>query len=94
MVISEKNVFLVSGRRISLGDDGIEAISSVVEQCVVVAPSELDVYPSLEKSMPNFRPIGFASLSEYEDAAARIRACLRGEEVAWNLVLANGMSVA
>ena len=88
MSINAKHVFLVSGQRLVTGEDGGEKLSPDVEQCVVVANDGHEAYKTLESVESKFRPLGFATLDDYESTATKLRAALKGEvNTGWKLIL-------
>ena len=87
MSVNAKHVFLVSGQRLVTGEEGGENLSPDIEQCVVVANDDQDAYKTLESLEPKFRPLGFATLDDYESTAAKLRAVLNGDvNTGWKLV--------
>lgn len=83
-------VFLVSGqilRRV----DGVRQLAPDIEQCVVVARNRDAAYGTLAVSEPAFRPLGHATLKDYELAARRIVAAVEG--AGGSVLLAPGMGL-
>lgn len=91
-VLAEQ-VYLVQGQLVSAASTRGGAPGPTIEQCVVVAVNDQDLYQCLATSKPDFRPLGFATLADYEDTAKKLRACLSREDRSWEIVLAPGMSV-
>lgn len=85
-------VFLVSGQ-ILRSVDGVKQLSPEIEQCVVVAPSSDAAYGALAVSEPAFRPVGHATLQDYELAARKIVAAVDGADLGGNVLLAPGMGL-
>jgi hypothetical protein len=89
--INAKHVFLVSGQRMTKGEDGGEKLAPEVEQCVVIAENGQQAYQKLEGVEPKFRPLGCATLDDYESTAAKLRAALAGDvPVGWKLIAHQG----
>ena len=61
---------------------------SNIEQCVVVANDGIEAYKTIESQEPTFRPLGFATLDDYESTATNLRAVLKGEGIkGWKLII-------
>ena len=90
MSAKPSEIFLISGQRLSR-NDGSPQLNDAVEQRVVVAPNDRIAYDVLSGIDPQFRPLGHATLAQYEEAAAQLRAVVRGESTAWPLIVAPGM---
>lgn len=91
MVAATKSqVFLVQGQMV-MKVNGVDKYSPVIESCVVVAQDHVAAYSHLETVMPTFKPVGHASLQEYEDAASKLRSALKGEDVGCKVFVAAGM---
>lgn len=73
MRVVREQVFLVQGQ--AVGGDGAPA--ATVERRVVVAADE-EVLQGFLADQADFRPVGWASLRDYEDAVAMIREALKG----------------
>lgn len=92
MAAKTSEVFLVSGqllRRV----DGELVLAPEVEQCVVVARDIDHAYSAIAISEPAFRPMGHATLQDYENSATKVRAALGGDDVGWSVLLAPGMAL-
>lgn len=87
----KSQVFLVQGQ-FSQIVEGIERLAPEIEQFVVVAHDDRAAYGLLESSAPGFRPVGHATLEDYEETAGKLRATLRGDDIGWKLLVAPGMS--
>ena len=86
MSVNSKNIFLVSGQRLLAGSS--EKLSPIIEQCVVVANDGIEAYQAIESEEPSFRPLGFATLDDYESTATKLRAVLKGEGIkGWKLII-------
>ena len=91
MSVNAKHVFLVSGQRLVNVEGGGEKLSPDVDQLVVVADNGVEAYKALESMEPRFRPLGFATLDDYESTAAKLRDVLSGKGITgWKLVLGQG----
>lgn len=88
MSIDPKRTFLVSGQVIAEKVGGRHGLSPVVGQRVVVAQDELAAYALLATAEPGFRPVGHASLHDYEVAAAKLRAVATRQSTEWVLHVA------
>ena len=91
--VSAEQVYLAQGQLIPGAPIPGAALSPTIEQCVGVAVNDHDLYQCLANTKPGFRPLGFATLADYEDTAKKIRACLKSDSPSWEVVLAPGMSV-
>ncbi len=92
MAVSTNQVFLVPGQRVTKDAGGNEHVSPAIEHCVVVAADDQAAQATLEVKQRNFRPLGFTSLAQYEEAVVKVRAALSGEVTEWPLVVADGMA--
>ncbi len=90
MQFKPETVFLFSGQMSRSLPSARRAKGPLLEQRVVVAPDEVTAYSHLAEKEPNFRPLGAASLKDYEDAAANVRAALNGTKDDWPLLVAIG----
>lgn len=88
MITNAKNVYLVSGQMTVTISGGREEVLPHVEQRVVVAEDARLAYECLATNEARFRPLGHATLHDYEDAAKKIRATLKGELSDWRLFVA------
>jgi hypothetical protein len=90
MVVAKSDeVYLVQGQR-AAGKD--RPAGAVIEQRVVVAASSEAMMAALAKAEPGFRPVGWATLADYERTARRLRASLKpGSAEAYPVVVAEGM---
>lgn len=86
--IDPRKVFLVSGQMLEQKVGGREGISPVVTQRVVVAEDAAQAMQRLAEAEPMFKPLGQASLSDYEDAARRLRAVAEGRSKDWSILAA------
>lgn len=84
--INPQKVFLVSGQMLEQKVGGQEGRSPTVVQRVVVAEDAAEAIRKLEDAEPVFRPLGHASLAEYEDAAFRLRAVAEGRSNEWSIL--------
>lgn len=89
MQVKPENVYLISGRVSVPPNVERRANEPVVTQRVVVAKDEISAYSWLAKKEPSFRPIGAASLRDYENAIANLRAVLNGTKTDWPLLVAS-----
>lgn len=90
MAVRKNEVFLISGQLLERMD-GTQQLAPEVEQRVVVAPNDRVAYRFLSEQEPAFRPIGFATLQQFEESAAKLRATIQGKETGWKLLVAPGM---
>ncbi len=90
MAISNSDVYLFQGQRKQLVD-GVEQLLPAIEQRVVVAHDAEAAAGLLKKSEPKFSVVGFATLKQYEETAAQIRATLMGESKEWKVLFGKGM---
>jgi len=86
--INPRRVFLVSGQLIEQKVGGREGISPTVTQRVVIAEDPVEALQRLAEAEPAFRPLGHASLADYEDAAVRLRAVAEGRSSEWSVLVA------
>lgn len=94
MSVNAKHVFLVSGQRLVTVEGGSEKLSPDIEQCVVVANDDQEAYKALLSMEPNFRPLGCATLDDYESTAIKLRAVLKGDgNTGWKLIVAESVAV-
>ncbi|RWA53158.1 hypothetical protein AU476_15190 [Cupriavidus sp. UYMSc13B] len=84
--INPRRVFLVSGQLVEQKVGGREGISPTVTQRVVIAEDPSKALQRLAEAEPSFRPLGHASLADYEDAAARLRAVTEGRSTEWSVL--------
>lgn len=92
MTGNAKQVFLVSGQTAQPQVGGGELWSPTIEQHVIVAASERAVYALLSEKLPKFRPVGLATLDDYERAVSKIKDTLNGVETGWGLIHASNLS--
>lgn len=91
MSVNAKQVILVSGQRLVKVEGSGEKLSPDIEQLVVVADNGVEAYTALESLEPGFRPLGFATLDDYESTAAKIRDAVSGKvTTGWKVVLGEG----
>ena len=89
MNFNSNEVFLVSGQQFrDVADGGGRKLSTDIEQRVVVAQNGVDAYKQIAIAEPGFRPLGLASLHEYEEAVRKLRATLNGDEGGFPLITA------
>jgi len=88
MMAKTSEVFLVSGQFLR-SVDGVKQLAPEIEQCVVVAHNRDSAYGTLAVSEPAFRPLGHATLQDYELAARKIVAAVGG--ASGGVLLAPGM---
>lgn len=86
MSISTQQVFLVPGHRTELVAGSGVRLAAKVEYCVVIANSAQEAQALLEGGMPEFVPVGFTSLADFETAVVKVRRALGGEDSDWLLV--------
>lgn len=86
--IDPRRVFLISGQLLEQKVGGREGISPTVTQRVVIAGDPVEALRRLAEAEPMFKPLGHASLAEYEDAAARLRAVVEGSNSEWSVLVA------
>jgi PleD family two-component response regulator len=91
LAISNSNVFLFQGQRMQLVD-GVQQLLPAIEQRVVVAHDAETASTQLNKSAPDFSIVGYATLKQYEETAAQIRATLNGENKEWKVIFEPGMA--
>lgn len=91
MAIETSQVFLVPGQRKTAAEGGAISLSPAIEHCVVIAHSAQEAHAALEQGMPDFVPLGFTSLAEFESAVLKLRDALAGKKTDWPLVVAPGM---
>lgn len=92
MMAKTSEVFLISGQ-ILRNVDGVRKLAPEIEQCVVVARSRDAAYGTLAAFEPAFRPIGHATLQDYELAARKMVAAVAGTDAGANVLLAPGMGL-
>ncbi|MEM8519049.1 hypothetical protein [Janthinobacterium sp. CAN_S7] len=83
-------VFLVSGQMLR-SIEGVKQLAPEIEQCVVVARNRDSAYDTLAVSEPAFRPLGHATLQDYEMAARKIAASVNDTDASERVLLAPGM---
>lgn len=86
--IDAGKVFLVSGQMLEQKVGGREGISPMVTQRVVVAEDAAAAVRRLAEAEPAFKPLGHASLADYEVAARRLRAVAEGRSSEWSILTA------
>lgn len=92
MSVKPEQVFLMSGQVIDAEPSGATQAATTIIQCVVVAADPAEAYKHIGAAKPDFRPIGLASLADYENAARNLRASLTGKvPESWSLHVAPGM---
>lgn len=84
-IFSAEHVFLVSGQHSEEKVGGRGGLSPSVSQHVVVAEDAAAAYSLLAERAAGFVPLGYATLADYEHAAAKIRSILSGEASDWPL---------
>lgn len=84
--IDPTRVFLISGQIAEQKVGRREGVGSTVVQRVVVADDAVGAYQCLASTEPAFKPIGLASLADYEDSARRLRAVAEGRSEEWVLL--------
>lgn len=92
-VLAEQ-VYLVQGQYRSAAQEHAPDLNPTIEQCVVLATNDQDLYTCLAVSKPDFRPLGVATLADYENTAKKLRACVNSDDPAWEVILAPGMGSA
>lgn len=91
MAVQKNQVFLVQGQMERLVD-GVAQRGPEIEQRVVVAQDARVAYEVLAANEPGFKPIGRATLQDYENAATKLRAAIKGDNVGWIMHIAQGMA--
>lgn len=87
MPVNANHVFLVSGQRLTDVAGENATLSPEIMQCVVVANDATAAYKILESMESDFRPLGLATLADYESTASTLRAVLSGEaKSGWKLI--------
>ena len=92
MTFDAKQVFLVSGQSLLPQQGGDELWSSTIEQLVVVADDAQAAYAIVEGMVPKFKPVGLASLDDYERALSKIKNTLTGADTGCRLIVAPNLS--
>lgn len=82
--VKKENVYLFQGQRKSVINSEPQ-VSPVVEQCVVIADNADKAVAKMKKSAPGLAILGYATLKQYEDTAAQIRATLKGASQEWKV---------
>lgn len=91
MAVDTNQVFLVQGQRVVQGQGGARVTSPVIEQVVAVAANTQAAHALVVEEMPDFVPLGFTSLAQYEEAVLKLRSAISGGECDWPLLVAPGM---
>jgi len=90
VVIQKDQVHLVQGQ--VMGEvDGVQQLLPEIVQRVVIASDVASAFAALKGSESSFNPVGSATLQDYEVAAARLRAVVRGEDAGWPMLIAPEM---
>lgn len=89
--VRSDQVYLVQGQYLRPAGNGGQELAPVIVQCIVVAEDDQKAYGCLAEQKPDFRPIGFATLADYEKTARNIRAALKKENASWPVLLAAGI---
>lgn len=92
MAVKKNQVFLVSGQ-LKEEDAGGARLAPEITQRVVVAEDAQAAHGLLASTEPAFRPVGHASLQDYEDAVTKLRATLKGDATGWTVLVAPGMAI-
>lgn len=92
MAVMKTQVFLISGQYVR-DVDGFQQLAPEIEQCVVIASDGPTAYKVIATNEPAFKPVGHATLQDYETAATKLRAVLKGETSGWKLLVAPGMKI-
>lgn len=92
-MIDSQRTFLASGQMLQKQEGGREALSPVIELQVVIAKDVQAAYALLAEKNADFKVLGMTSLADYEQAIAKIRATLKGENTGWGLMIAPGLGV-
>lgn len=79
-MIDPRNLFLFSGQNLTHKVGGKVGSQAAVQQLAVVADDERAAYAKLAELAPHFRPLGCASLAEYQSVVERLLRASRGEE--------------
>ena len=87
MGVDTHQVFLVPGQKVRAQGAGKLQLSEEIEHQVVVAPDGKAALQLLSERMPAFKPLGFTSLKEFEDAVVKLRATLNGESTGWPVLV-------
>lgn len=89
--VETNQVFLVPGQMEQDKKGGGRELVSEISHFVVVANSSEDALALLELKQPNFKPLGFTALSEFEKAVVKIRSALNGTDTEWPLIVQPGI---
>lgn len=87
MAASKDQVFLVQGQMAQMRD-GAKIILPEIRQWVIVAPNAEIMTQMVSETLPELGMVGYATLKEYEETAAKLRATLRGVDTGWKMVVA------
>lgn len=89
VAVSKNQVYLMQGQSLLIVDEIKQAMPEI-EQRVVVARDVQSAMNLIGNSVPEFRVVGYATLKEYEDTAAKLRATLNGVDTGWILLVEPG----
>lgn len=92
MAVKKDQVLLVSGQLRLTGNESGHLAAEVIQR-VVIAEDDKAAYQMLAVTEPQFFPIGHATLQQYEDVAAKLRATLKGDQTGWTILVAPGMNI-
>ncbi len=90
MAVSKEQVFLVQGQVVQVVA-GVEQVAPEIVQRVVVARNSGAAMSLIQSQSPEFRALGYASLKEYEDTVAKLRATLKGTSTDWPMLMEPGL---
>lgn len=88
MAVMKSQVFLVQGQYATSAG---ASLGGAIEQLVVVAADSDAMAGVVAARAPDFQPVGWATLENYEATAAKLRAALKGEQTGWRVLVAPGM---
>lgn len=91
MTIKNNQVYLVQGQFKQVLD-GVITLDPEIKQLVVVAKDNETAYQFVTKEHPGFKPLGYATLEDYEKTARKLRDTLKGINSEWPLLIAADLS--
>lgn len=91
MAVETNQVFLVPGQRKVSVEGGAMRLSPAIEHCVVIAQDMQEAQVVTEQAMPDFVPVGFTSLADFEKAVVQLRDTLAGKDTGWPVIVAPSM---
>lgn len=81
-------VFLFSGQFEQTSIGGRTGLNPTIRQCVVIAENQKLAYECLTKHMPQFRPLGHATLEDYETTVMKLKKASEGVGTDWEVLQA------